>query len=467
MEHEPDDLLVGFLILENVLYPTRQEGISPAWGWIRENIPDGPVRRALKAMKDERICGIPALVERKRSCSAWGKELIRFLNFVYTLAQQNTSPVIIGESGTGKESMARVLHHLGSGSDKSFEAINCKNLSAELLEDTLFGHVSGAYTGAVKEKSGLIEMAEGGTIFLDELAKADAGIQYKLLRVIQHKEFYRVGGVVKIKVPNVRFVVAVQQEELKEGKLMVDFVNRLNLRIAIQLPTLNERLRRDPYLVYGVLRKVLSDWNFDERFRGAAKFFGENPGEASTWDSVVMKLYKPVMEAWEDNFRYRINFGEVRPPVILSDRAFNKMIKYSYKEQNFRGLEHLLEEALMKTTGLGEIRRVIQTSDLPGSDEKLTLSASEEIRSKEDIDASKIPLSQIMGYANNLRSRLVIKRVEQACEEGNLKTVLKKELGERYTDKAYNELYQFYRRHSGRSLPKMKLSSGSGHTNLT
>ncbi len=157
-------------------------------------------------------------------------------------AMSDLAMLITGESGTGKELVARALHFYSKRVKKPFICINCAAIARELLESELFGHEKGAFTGAVESKAGKFELADGGTLFLDEIGDMEIQLQAKILRVLQDREFYRVGGK-EAKSADVRIIAATNQnlEELMEKKLFrADLFHRLNV-IHIHLPPLRER----------------------------------------------------------------------------------------------------------------------------------------------------------------------------------------------------------------------------------
>ena len=157
--------------------------------------------------------------------------------------------LLLGETGTGKEVFAQAIHNSGSRKNKSFMALNCSAFSNELLESELFGHKEGAFTGAIKDKKGLIEEANGGTLFLDEIGEMHLDLQSKLLRVLETSEFIKVGDTKSIKV-NVRIIAATNknlEEEIKEEKFREDLFYRLNV-FTILLPPLRERKEDIPEL---------------------------------------------------------------------------------------------------------------------------------------------------------------------------------------------------------------------------
>ena len=157
-------------------------------------------------------------------------------------ASSNATVLLLGESGTGKEVMARHVHQQSTRSDGPFIALNCATLSGDLLESELFGHEKGAFTGAHKAKPGSIEQADGGTLFLDEVGELGGGAQAKLLRVVQERQFQRVGGT-KTLDADIRIVSATNRDLRKgaeDGTFREDLYYRLNV-VSIRLPPLRER----------------------------------------------------------------------------------------------------------------------------------------------------------------------------------------------------------------------------------
>ena len=178
------------------------------------------------------------------------------VDFIGKIASSDAPVLILGESGTGKERVARAIHVRSQRAAAPFIAVNCGALSESLLESELFGHDKGAFTGAVKDKLGRFELADGGTIFLDEIGEVSEGFQLKLLRVLQEGELERVGGTRTIKL-NVR-VVAATNKELRElvkvRKFREDLYYRLNV-LSVSLPPLRERHEDIPVLVEHFLAK--------------------------------------------------------------------------------------------------------------------------------------------------------------------------------------------------------------------
>lgn len=169
--------------------------------------------------------------------------------FIERVAPRDSTVLINGESGTGKELAARAIHKNSSRKHQPFVALNCAALTETLLESELFGHEKGAFTSAISQKKGFLEVAEGGTIFLDEIGELSPILQAKLLRVLQEREFVRVGGTRPIKI-NVRFLAATNkdlQKAVREEKFRADLFHRLNV-ISIVLPSLREHPEDIPAL---------------------------------------------------------------------------------------------------------------------------------------------------------------------------------------------------------------------------
>ncbi|MGD8367758.1 MAG: sigma-54 dependent transcriptional regulator [Desulfobacterales bacterium] len=168
--------------------------------------------------------------------------IVAVVRTIRQISDSDTNVLILGESGTGKELVAKTIHHLSPRGSKRFVAFNCGSFTEELMAGELFGHERGAFTGAIQKKSGLVEAAHGGTIFLDEVGDMPLTMQVKLLRVIQEGEFMRVGGTEPIPV-DVRFIAATHRDlarDMEEGLFRQDLYYRLNV-MSIKLPPLAER----------------------------------------------------------------------------------------------------------------------------------------------------------------------------------------------------------------------------------
>lgn len=177
-------------------------------------------------------------------------------NLIAKVADTDSTILIQGESGTGKELVARALHFNSSRQHQPFVAINCSALPENLLESELFGHKKGAFTGAVQDKAGLFEEAQGGTIFLDEINSMAQPLQTKLLRVLQERQIRRVGETKNVPI-NVRVLAATNEslaEKIKSGEFREDLYYRLAV-IPIEMPALSERLEDIPLLVNHFLQK--------------------------------------------------------------------------------------------------------------------------------------------------------------------------------------------------------------------
>jgi two-component system response regulator PilR (NtrC family) len=197
---------------------------------------------------------------------------------VYTLIEKvstsNTNVLVLGESGTGKELAAKAIHYNSPRKDKSFVPVNCGAIPENLMESELFGHKKGSFTGAIADRPGLFEQAEGGTLFLDEIGEIPLQLQTKLLRVLQEREFRKVGGT-EDKRADVRIVAASNrelEEQVNEGSFREDLFYRINV-VQIRMPSLRERPEDIPLLV--------------EHFH---KKFVQSPHEGETITSGALKV---------------------------------------------------------------------------------------------------------------------------------------------------------------------------------
>src|SRR3984893_2044253 len=176
-------------------------------------------------------------------------QMQKIFDSIGLVAPFDTSVLILGESGTGKEGVANAIHNLSPRRDKEFVKVNCSSLPHNLIESELFGHEKGSFTGAIEKRVGKFEKANGGTIFLDEIGDMPADMQVKLLRVLQEKEFERIGSNTTLKI-DVRIIAATNRDlekEVEEGRFRLDLFYRLNI-LPIYLPPLRERKEDIPLL---------------------------------------------------------------------------------------------------------------------------------------------------------------------------------------------------------------------------
>jgi len=183
-------------------------------------------------------------------------EMLKIFNLISRIAPSPASILIYGESGTGKELVAQAIHNLSKVHHMPFVAITCSAIPESLLESELFGHVKGAFTGAITNKIGLFELADGGSVFLDEIGELTPLIQTKILRVLQERELKRVGGTDNIKI-DVRIIAATNknlEDEIIAGRFREDLFYRLAV-VPLRVPPLRERKGDVPLLVNHFLKK--------------------------------------------------------------------------------------------------------------------------------------------------------------------------------------------------------------------
>jgi DNA-binding NtrC family response regulator len=263
-------------------------------------------------------------------------------------AKAKTTVLLLGESGTGKELFARAIHNWSERKDGSFVAINCAGLSKELLESELFGHEKGAFTGAHQLKKGKVEMAHGGTVFLDEIGDILSEVQAKLLRFLQEREFERVGGTKSIRV-DVRIVAATNRNlaaYVQDGRFREDLYHRLNV-ISITLPPLRERKEDIPDLAQFFLKRFSLD---------AKKHFTAITDEALEklsgygWPGNVRELANVIEHAVVLGQDGVISVADL-PPTISGDDPSTKAESFSYRNavDNFR--RELVSRVLAQNRG--------------------------------------------------------------------------------------------------------------------
>jgi two-component system response regulator AtoC len=222
------------------------------------------IRRALeqKRLLQENLFYRQELITKYKLENIVGRspQMLQVYKTIARVAESRSTVLIVGESGTGKELVARAIHFNSPRSSKSYVAVDCGSLAETLLESELFGHVRGAFTGAVTSKKGLFEEADNGTCFLDEVGDIGLAMQAKLLRVIQEHEIKRVGGTEITKI-DVRIIAATNKNLealVAEKKFREDLFYRLNV-VSVHLPPLRERLDDIPLLADHFLRKYAAE----------------------------------------------------------------------------------------------------------------------------------------------------------------------------------------------------------------
>jgi two-component system NtrC family response regulator len=280
---------------------------------------------------------------------------------VYRLIEKvsgiSSNVLIFGETGTGKELVARAIHYNSDRADRPFVAVNCGALTETLLESELFGHVKGAFTGAIANHEGFFRKADRGTLFLDELSEVSHGLQVKLLRAIQEREVTPVGGREPLKF-DVRFITASNknlEDEVEKGSFREDLFYRINV-ITIPLPPLRDRQEDVPLLVNHFLQKY------------------------------TQRLGKPSIKISREALQVLVNYhwpGNVRELENMIERAVA-----------------LCEEDVIKTTDLPEKLTHVRIATRDLDEYEMTLDALEEQHIKKvlhQVSGDKVKASQILG----------------------------------------------------------------------
>jgi two-component system, NtrC family, response regulator AtoC len=246
-------MLSGYATIESAVEATKRGAYDYLCKPIKSDALLRLIRRALEEqqLKRENEALRKELTKNYQRTDLLGKSpsMRELFRLIEETAQTESTVLIQGESGTGKEMVARAIHALSPRQPRPFVAVNCGGIAETLLESELFGHLRGAFTGAVRESRGLFQAAEGGTLLLDEIGETTMPMQVKLLRVLQEREVRPVGGVRGIKI-DVRFVAATNgnlEEQVQAGRVRSDLFYRLNV-IAIRVPPLRERVEDIPLL---------------------------------------------------------------------------------------------------------------------------------------------------------------------------------------------------------------------------
>jgi len=276
--------------------------------------------------------------------------LLKLLKMINQISANDSSILIQGESGTGKELVAKLIHKNSNRSKKPFIKVNCAALNDNLLESELFGHEKGAFTGALKTKKGRFELANRGTIFLDEIGEISHSMQIKLLRVLQEQEFERVGGESTIKV-DVRLITATNknlEQEISKQKFREDLFYRLNV-IPILIPSLRERKDDIPLLVDHFLNKCSIKNNQTKKNIGQQGL--ENlknhswPGNIRELENLIERL---TVISETDEIEPEFIAFHINPKLHLAG-TFNN---FSLEEALYSFEKQLIIDALKKADGV-------------------------------------------------------------------------------------------------------------------
>jgi transcriptional regulator with GAF, ATPase, and Fis domain len=263
-------------------------------------------------------------------------------------AASDSSILITGESGTGKELAARAIHNNSARSTKPFVAVNCAAINDNLIESELFGHEKGSFTGAVSQRKGKFELADGGTIFLDEIGELPLATQAKLLRIIQEREFERVGGVQTIKT-NVRIVSATNRnllEESKNNRFRADLFYRLKV-VEIKMPSLRERKSDIPLLAKHFVEK--SQKGINRRITGFAP---------RTLEILLNYEWRGNVRELENAVEYAVVVGSTEqilpedlPAEIIEFAGAKPDLSPDYHQQVKAAKQKIILDAVKKTAG--------------------------------------------------------------------------------------------------------------------
>ncbi len=286
--------------------------------------------------------------DRYRLVAAKSPMMLQAIDTARKAAASRTTVLLLGESGTGKEIFARAVHNWSADKEAPFVAINCVGLVKELLESELFGHEKGAFTGAHELKKGKMELAHGGTVFLDEIGDISPELQTRFLRFLQEREFERVGGTKPIHV-DVRIVAATNRDleaAVREGRFREDLYYRLNV-IPITLPPLRERREDIPELARFFMRRFSLETKkaFTEIARDA-----EEKLVAFDWPGNVRELANVIERAVVRGQGSRLTPSDL-PPRVVAAESRGRPEAISYRDDVTEYRRQLILRALTQTKG--------------------------------------------------------------------------------------------------------------------
>lgn len=292
--------------------------------------------------------------------SAYDKQ---FINQLSAYSDLSDELMIVGDTGTGKQFIVRALYLMGNRNKNPLQEINCAAIPPLLLEGELFGYEKGAFTGANEKKQGLLEFAENGIVFLDELGKMSIGLQAKLLKTIQDKKFRRTGGTKDLTM-NARFIAAIQPDDLKNNSILPDLKYRLGYPDYIRIPTLNERLKN-------ILPRA-----------------------------VIFSVLNQVKRSME-----------VEKGIKLKNETVSLLCDYDYKG-NYRELYAILRKGLREA--LMDNRNTILPKDLI---DILNTDKTAYVKNSE-CDLNSIKLKDVLDYADNIKKKIIEKKISDIVKNG-------------------------------------------------
>jgi len=318
-----------------------------------------------------------------------------WLRHLYCDAQMDDNILIVGETGTGKQAMAKAIHLMSERRKLPFEEINCAAIPDNLLESELFGHEKGAFTGATATKTGKLEQAGKGTIFLDELGKMPLPLQAKILKVMDAKFVTPIGSTKRIQIEG-RFIGAAQPDDIKNGGIMPDLLYRFGNPDFIHIPTLRDRMRKNPSLVIdNSLHKAKQRLQISDKI---------------TFDDRLVAVLQ--------NHNYPGNYRELE-----------NILRYGIKNMMMANRKKLLPEdvmQIMKDSSSGEM----------------------------SINAKDIQLKDIIEYSNNVRNKIIEQKIRDIIENGKSLAGVLKEEG--LSDSEYQNIYKKITKYAGIKLRDLK-----------